>query len=95
MTRKFIALGAALALLAGCDAATEAGEAEFDREFIQSCNSSATAGGTIPAEVAEAYCDCALTKINEQYSGTDKLGLTPEQAQPIMLQCFSEVQANG
>ncbi len=94
MTRTlFIAIGP-LALLAGCSAAEEAGNEAFDTNFLSSCKSSGSASGA-PQEVIDSYCGCALDKINEQYSGSEKLNLSPENVQPIMTECLAEVQKNG
>ncbi|MCB2066226.1 MAG: hypothetical protein KDE15_06245 [Erythrobacter sp.] len=96
MLRLSLVLVAPMTLLAACGGATsEAADAAFDENFTQSCVSSATAGGTVPTEVATEYCDCALARINEQYSASEKLSLTQEQAQPIMMQCVAQVQGNG
>ena len=81
---------AASALLAGCGGANEqAINEEFDENFIASCVSSARAG--LPEDKPQAACDCALAEINENYSASEKITLSDEQAMPIAQRCFSEV----
>jgi hypothetical protein len=87
--KTFVALGAA-ALLMGCGETSEAINASFDENFVSSCVSSATGSG-VPANLAEAACDCALTEINAKYSATEKLTLSDAQAMPIAEQCFTQV----
>ncbi len=90
MRKSVLAALAASALLASCGGASEdAINAEFDKNFISSCVSSASTG--LPQDKAQAACDCALAEINEKYSATEKLTLSDEQAMPIAERCFSEV----
>ena len=95
MRKTMLALVCVSALVGGCDQASDAASREFDEQFRANCISAAT-GGQLPANLVEKACDCSLAKINERYSGTDKLTLTNEQAQPIAAECLAEVQrTNG
>jgi hypothetical protein len=85
MRTRLLTLAFAAALTAGCAQADEA----FDKNFAESCVSSATQSN-VPAEVAKKACDCTLTKINEKFSTSDKLTMSPEQAQPMMVACLNE-----
>ena len=89
MRKTLIALVCLPALVSGCGSEDAANKA-FDENFISSCVSAAT-GGSIAANLATQACDCALAKINEQYSTAEKLTLTDEQAQPIAQECFAKV----
>ena len=96
MRKTLIALACLTALAGGCGQASEdAANKAFDENFLSSCVSAAT-GGSIAANLATQACDCALAKINEQYSTTEKLTLTDEQVQPIATECFAKLApANG
>ena len=90
MRKKLLMLACLPAFAGGCGQASEAANREFDANFRSSCISAA-AGGTIAPELAAEACDCALARINEQYSTSEKLTLTDEQAQPIAVECFEKV----
>jgi hypothetical protein len=85
MRKSLPTLIAAAALIAGCGQADEA----FDKNFAESCVSSATEAG-VPAAVAGKVCDCTLTKINEKFSTSEKLTMSPQDAQPMMVACMNE-----
>ncbi|MET0251402.1 MAG: hypothetical protein ABW203_04410 [Novosphingobium sp.] len=74
------------ALLGGCGDAMKKAETAFDDNFRSSCLSAAEKGGA-PAEVAQKACDCTLGKINEKYSGTEKLSLSADKLMPLMNAC--------
>ena len=95
MRKSMLTLVCLSAIASGCGQAEEAADTAFDENFRSSCVSAAS-GGLLAANLVEKACDCALTRINEKYHGTDKLTLTSEQAQPIAQQCLEEVKAaNG
>ena len=87
--RGKLAISLMAVALSGCGQADQAINDSFDREFSESCVASARGGLT--EELATKACDCALARINEQYSATEKIALTDEQAMPIAQQCFAEV----
>jgi hypothetical protein len=88
MRQSLFTLICAAALTAGCGEATDKFDDAFDKNFSSSCVSSATQGG-VPSDIATKACDCSLAKINEQYSTTEKLTLSGEKAQPIMVECLN------
>ena len=90
MRKTWLALICLPALVGGCGQASEAADKAFDENFRASCIAAA-GGGTIAPELAAQACDCALSKINERYSTSEKLTLTDEQAQPIARECFEKV----
>jgi len=90
MGGRFLAIAFAAAALTACgQASNDAINEKFDEGFSSSCTTAATGGGA-PADLATRICDCALAKINEKYSTTEKLTLSPEEAQPLMAQCVEE-----
>ena len=94
MNKVILAL-AALTALAGCGEAKKAFDENFDKSFKDSCTASATKSGA-PAAVAGQLCDCALTKINQQFSAAEKASASNEKLKPIMEECVnSVVQKNG
>jgi hypothetical protein len=90
MRRGIFALICLPVLVAGCGDADEAANQAFDENFRSSCVSAGT-GGRLSAELVAKACDCALAKINERFSTSEKLTLTSEQAQPIAQECFAQV----
>ena len=87
-TGLLMLIGAA-ALTAGCGEASEQFDTEFDKNFRASCASSAIQGG-VPSDIANKACDCSLAKINEKYGTSDKLTMSGEDVQPIMIECMNE-----
>jgi len=88
--KKLIALICLATALGGCGQAEEAADKAFDDNFRSSCITAAT-GGRLTADLVTQACDCALAKINERYSTSEKLALTDAQAQPIAMECFASV----
>ena len=85
---------AALGMLGGCGQAETFSET-FDKDFRLSCVSSAYAKG-VEEPVGKEICDCALGKINRQFSAAQKLSASNEQLKPIINECVkSVVQNNG
>ena len=95
MTRYQFCAIAPFILLAGCSAAEKASSDAFDTNFMSSCVDGAAGNGMVPREVAESLCTCALDKINETHSTSEKINLSPEKAQPIMAECVAEEMKNG
>ena len=95
MRMQLLVLAGAAAVTGGCgQAAEEAAGKAFDDNFRTSCVSAAQSG--LSAELATKACDCALEKNNEQYTTSEKLALSDEQAQPIAMECFQKaMSANG
>lgn len=87
---------AVLAALGGCGETKKAFDENFDKSFGESCVASATRSGA-PASAAKSLCDCALTKINAQFTAAEKAGAAnSEKLKPIMEECVkSVVQNNG
>ena len=83
--RPIIVLGLSL-VLAACG---QANDAAYDAAFTESCKSSAMAAG-VPEADATSLCGCALAKVNDRFSATEKLTLSDEQAQPIVAECLAE-----
>ena len=78
------------ALVGGCgQASEEAFNREFDSNFRSSCVASATAGGA-PEGIGTQICDCTLAGINAKYGMSEKMAMSPEQAEPIMAECVSK-----
>ncbi|MFT4028128.1 MAG: hypothetical protein QM676_15235 [Novosphingobium sp.] len=94
-SHKLLLALAALTLLAGCSAAKKGFDENFDKSFKESCIASATRSGA-PAAAAKSLCDCTLTKINQQFSPTEKATAGEDKLKPIMEECVkSVVQKNG
>jgi hypothetical protein len=82
-----------LGALGGCGQPTE--QETFDTDFRASCVNSAYAKG-VEEPVAREICDCALGKINGQFSAAQKKSASNEQMLPIINECVkSVVQKNG
>ena len=94
MRKTILALAGLSCLLGGCGQAGDAADRQFAETFRSNCISSAT-GGQLSADLVEKACDCALAKIEERYSTTEKLALTNEQAGPIAMECLAEVRADN
>ena len=93
--RKLLLPLAALAALSGCGEAKKTFDDNFDKSFVESCVSSATKSGA-PAALAGKMCDCALSKINQQFSAAEKASASNDKLKPIMEECVnSVVQKNG
>jgi hypothetical protein len=93
--RRALLIMAALGLLGGCDEAPASFSETFDKDFRLSCVSSAYSKG-VEEPVGKEICDCALGKINRQFSAAQKLSAQDEQLRPIINECVkSVVQNNG
>ena len=93
--RKVFPVLAALAVLGGCGEAKKAFDDSFDKSFGESCTAAATKSG-VPVAVAAKTCQCAVTKINERFSATEKATVSNEKLKPILAECVkSVVQNNG
>jgi hypothetical protein len=93
--RKAILVMTVLAALGGCEQAKKGFDNGFDKSFRSSCIAAATKKGA-PLTTVTKVCDCALTKIDERFTGTDRAGLSDGQLKPIMEECVnSVVQNNG
>jgi hypothetical protein len=95
MPRVFLTVFA-LAALAGCGKESEkAFNDSFNKSFLSSCISSASQGG-ISHAIARQICDCAKSKIDEEYSPAKKIAVSKDQLDPIMNECVnSVVQTDG
>jgi hypothetical protein len=89
-----ISLIALSALLAGCGDTKKAFDESFDKSFheklISSCTSSAVKSGA-PQDLATRLCTCASDKVKQRFTVSEKMNLKPEQLQPIVAQCRSEI----
>ena len=94
MRKTMLALAGLSGLVGGCGQAGDAADRQFAETFRANCISSAT-GGQLTADLVEKACDCALGKIEERYSTTEKLALTNEQAGPIAMECLAEVRPDN
>ena len=94
MRKTILALAGLFFLVGGCGQAGDAADREFAETFRANCISSAT-GGQLSPDLVEKACDCALGKIEERYSTTEKLALTNEQAGPIAMECLAEVRPDN
>ena len=93
-TSRLIATVVLAFLVGGCGQAGDAADRQFAETFRANCISSAT-GGQLSPDMVEKACDCALGKIEERYSTTEKLALTNEQAGPIAMECLAEVKPDN
>jgi hypothetical protein len=88
MRKLFVLCVAALAT--GCgQASDETINQEFDTNFRASCVSSAVRSGA-PEALATQVCDCTLEGINAKFSASEKLTMSPQQAQPMMAACMEK-----
>jgi hypothetical protein len=93
--RKALLTLATLAALAGCGEAKKAFDENFDKSFGESCVASATRSGA-PAGTAKSLCDCALAKVNAQFTAAEKAGAAnSEKIKPIMEECVKSVVPNN
>jgi hypothetical protein len=93
--QRSLSVAIALALVGGCSEAKESFDESFTKSFRESCVSAATAKGA-PMPVADQVCGCAVRKIDQQFSSTEKATLGDDKLRPIMNECVkSVVQNNG
>ena len=89
--KKVLFLLAAIATVPGCgDASEKSFNESFNEKFGESCIASASKSG-LPNDIATKICDCAIGKIDEKYSVTEKLRVPSEELNPIISECLSSV----
>ena len=83
------------ALTAGCGSAGDSFNESFNENFRSSCVASASKSG-VPADISGKYCECVLTKVDEKYSASEKVGLSQGDLAPLASECMSSlVPPNG
>jgi hypothetical protein len=87
MSGRLIAIVCLAPFLSGCGKSEQAFNDKFDANFRSSCIASATKSGA-STELARRVCNCAVTEIDRSYSARQKLTLSNDQADPIMVECL-------
>ena len=87
--RNIVVPLASLVSLTACGQASEQFDNQFADKFRESCIASSTQGG-VPEQISSKICDCAVTRIDQEYSAGEKLGISPDDVKPILVECLNQ-----